>query len=247
MPANNTPRRHTLQVLGAAAHAIWFFLFIASCLSVTASARSAPSEPRFAKVEIDNGQPRRDTSGEIVDAHDGCLKFFGGRYYLYGTAYGKSAGYSINNRFRVYSSPNLKDWRFDGELIESPPDGVYYRPYVIYNRSTRKYVLWYNWYPRLWEGKVRCRGERHTGGTFQGGQDGVKVEGYADRIGDGSLFADADGAGYFIYTTIGQNHSIRIQRLTNDFLGVTSNTSGVLGLAARRRLCCTLTIVIMPS
>ena len=46
----------------------------------------------------------------LSDAHDGNLLFAEGRYYLYGTAYGKSAGSGINNRFRVYSSPDLQDW-----------------------------------------------------------------------------------------------------------------------------------------
>jgi hypothetical protein len=188
----------------------------------------AVENPNFQKVQIDNVQPRRDASGDLLDAHDGCLQYFDGRYYLYGTAYGKSAGYSINNRFRVYSSRNLKDWNFDGELLESPPDGVYYRPYVVRNPTTHKYVLWYNWYPTLWEGKVGVAVSDSPVGPFTIVHEEVKVAGYADRIGDGSLFVDNDGAGYFIYTTIGQNHAIRIQRLTTDFLGVTRDTSGVL-------------------
>jgi hypothetical protein len=203
---------------------------VAVCMSLGFPARCAASErPQFGKVEIDNGPLRRDERGNVVDAHDGCLKYFAGRYYLYGTAYGKSAGYGINNRFRVYSSQNLKDWRFDGELLESPPDGVYYRPYVVYNANTRKYVLWYNWYPKLWEGKVGVATSDTPVGPFKIAETAVKVEGYADGPGDGSLFVDKDGTGYFIYTTIRQNHSIRIQRLTSDFLGVTSDTSGVLG------------------
>ena len=231
MSTEKNARRFTLLVFGAAASVILFCLSIAAYMSLSADAQSAIGErPQFAKVEIDNGQPRRDASGEIIDAHDGCLKYFDGRYYLYGTAYGKSAGYSINNRFRVYSSRNLKDWRFDGELIESPPDGVYYRPYVVYNRNTRKYVLWYNWYPKLWEGKVGVAVSDTPVGPFKVVETAVKVAGYADGPGDGSLFVDKDGVGYFIYTTIGQNHSIRIQRLTSDFLSVTSDTSGVLGV-----------------
>lgn len=182
----------------------------------------------FENIRIDNLRPRHDANSEILDAHDGCLKYFDGRYYLYGTAYGKSGGYSINNRFRVYSSRNLKDWNFDGELLESPPDGVYYRPYVVYNEITHKYVLWYNWYPTLWEGKVGVAISDTPVGPFKVVNMEVKVAGYADRIGDGSLFVDNDGTGYFIYSTIGQDHSIRIQRLTPDFLDVTNDTSGVL-------------------
>lgn len=205
--------------------------FLAAFIALAMSASCAASEhPNFQNIRIENLQPRRDANGEILDAHDGCLKYFDRRYYLYGTAYGKSAGYSINNRFRVYSSRNLKDWKFDGELLESPPVGVYYRPYVVHNAVTHKYVLWYNWYPALWEGKAGVATSDTPVGPFKIVNMGVNVAGHADRIGDGSLFVDSDGTGYFIYTTIGQNHSIRIQRLTPDFLGVTNDTSGVLAL-----------------
>ena len=68
----------------------------------------------------------------LSDAHDGNLLFAEGRYYLYGTAYGTRAGFDINNRFRVYSSPDLQDWTFEGELLKSPPDGVHYNPSVVY-------------------------------------------------------------------------------------------------------------------
>ena len=220
-----------MKACGAVSQGIFLCLSIAVCVGLSFPAPCAASErAKFAKVDVDNGQPRRDSKGEIIDAHDGCLKYFAGRYYLYGTSYGKSAGYSINNRFRVYSSKGLRDWRFDGELLQSPPDGVYYRPYVVFNPNTRKYVLWYNWYPKLWEGKVGVAISDTPVGPFTIVKTAVKVAGFEDGPGDGSLFVDRDGAGYFIYTTIKQNHAIRIQRLASDFLDVTSDTSGVLGV-----------------
>ena len=105
-------------------------------------------------VTIDNTRPRRDVTGTIIDAHDGCLQLFGSRFYLYGTAYGTNDGYSPANRFRVYSSPDLEQWTLAGELFKEQPAGVYYRPYVVFNPKTRKFVLWYNWYPRQWDGQT---------------------------------------------------------------------------------------------
>ena len=107
----------------------------------TVEARSAGTnegDDALGEILINNEDCRRDQTGEIVDAHDGCLQFFNGRYYLFGTAYGTSSGFSINNRFRVYSSADLMDWVFEGELLKEPPDGVYYRPYVVLNPKTRK-------------------------------------------------------------------------------------------------------------
>lgn len=199
-------------------------LFLGAALS-----NGADAAPQFRSVTISNVEPRRDTQGEILDAHDGCLLFVNGRYYLYGTAYGKSAGYSINNRFRAYSSADLEHWRFDGELLKAPPDGVYYRPYVAYNPRTRKYVLWYNWYPKLWDGKVGVAVSDTPAGPFQIVNPNVRLSQAEDRPGDGSLFVDEDGTGYFAYTVIGQDHALRIERLTPDFLASAGQVSGVLG------------------
>ncbi len=194
-------------------------------------------ESGFQRITVSNAVPRRDLKGEIIDAHDGCLHFFNGRYYLYGTAYGKSAGYGFNNRFRVYSSPDLEHWVFEGELLKTPPDGVYYRPYVAHNPKTGKYVLWYNWYPKLWEGKVGVAVSDTPVGPFTIVNSAVHVVGAAGRPGDGSLFVDNDGTGYFIYTSIDENHAIRIDRLTDDFLGSTGETSAVLGVDRKHRRC----------
>lgn len=180
-------------------------------------------------VTIRNDTPRRDMQGDIIDAHDGCLYFFDGRYYLYGTAYGKTAGYTINNRFRVYSSPDLVHWYFEGELLKSPPDGIYYRPYVAYNPRSRKYVLWYNWYPKLWDGRVGVAVSDTPVGPFTIVNSKVPVDGAAQHPGDGSLFVDNDGTGYFIYSTIDLDHAIRIERLTPDFYSVTGEVSPILG------------------
>jgi hypothetical protein len=195
-------------------------------LAVCSALPAALTEYRPAKVQ--NTEPRCDVNGDIIDAHDGCLQYFNGRYYLYGTAYGRSAGFGINNRFRVYSSANMEHWQFEGELIENQPDGVFYRPYVVYNAATRKYVLWFNWYPQLWDGFMGAAVSDTPVGPFKIATMDVKLSQARDRPGDGSLFVDDDGTGYFIYTVIGQGHAIRVERLTADYLGSTGETSEVL-------------------
>ncbi|HLP03476.1 MAG TPA: family 43 glycosylhydrolase [Opitutaceae bacterium] len=185
-----------------------------------------PSE--FVEIAVQNTQPRRDTEGAIIDAHDGCLQFFEGRYYLYGTAYGRSAGFGINNRFRVYSSADLTSWRFDGELLREQPPGVFYRPYVVYNVATRKYVLWFNWYPQLWDGLLGVATSDTPEGPFTIVNTGVQLSQAAHRPGDGSLFVDDDGTAYFIYTVIGQDHAIRVEKLTADYCDSAGEVSEVL-------------------
>jgi hypothetical protein len=192
--------------------------------------QNAKSKPKdFRTVTVSNIEPRRDVAGEIIDAHDGCLQFFEGRYYLYGTAYGRSDRLT-NNSYRVYSSPDLGQWTFEGELLQQRPNGYYYRPYVVFNPSTRKYVLWYNWYPnpKLWNGQVGIAVSDTPVGPFRIVNTNVYVFNADSRPGDGSLFVDDDGTGYFIFTAIGEGYAVRVERLTRDYLGSTGETSSVL-------------------
>ena len=165
-----------------------FFLSLLVLSLCLPAAMSLAQPAKFRSVTIQNTVPRRDVDGNVIDAHDGCLHFYAGRYYLYGTAYGKTAGYTINNRFRVYSSADLERWTYEGELLKSPPDGVYYRPYVAYNQRTRKYVLWYNWYRKLWDGEVGVATSDTPVGPFTIVNTHVELSQAKDHPGDGSLF-----------------------------------------------------------
>jgi hypothetical protein len=201
---------------------------VALALLLLAPELLCAQKPAYRTAAINNEVPRRDTSGSVIDAHDGNLQLFAGRYYLYGTAYGKTAGFSINNRFRAYSSADLEHWTYEGELLKAPTDGVYYRPYVVYNASTRKYVLWYNWYPKLWNGQVGVATSDTPSGPFTIVNPSVHLSQAADHPGDGSLFVDRDGTAYFVYTVIDQGHAIRVERLSSDYLSSTGETSVVL-------------------
>lgn len=176
-------------------------------------------------VIINDAAPRYDTKGQIIDAHDGCIQFFNGRFYLYGSAYGKTDGLT-NNDFHVYSSPNLQKWTFKGELLpKDRTNAIYYRPYVVFNPNTHKYVLWYNWYPdrNNWVGHEGVAIADTPVGPFTIVNSDVHLA-YTNN-GDGSLFVDDDGTGYFIYTCIADKYTVRVERLTKDFLHATGQIS----------------------
>ena len=204
--------------------------FVALCCVMcgTFVSCAAAKQPEYRNVTISNVEPRRDVTGAIVDAHDGNLLFAKNRYYLYGTAYDNTAGYSINNRFRVYSSPDLEHWTFEGELLKAPPDGVYYNPSVVYNARTRKYVLWYNWYPKLWAGQVGVAESDTPIGPFTIVNERAQLTEADARPGAGTVFVDDDGTGYYIYNAIAEHHAVRVEQLTPDFFGSTGVTSEVL-------------------
>ena len=245
------PRRYQPAVL-----ALLLLAFTVSCDRTHRSQTGTTGQNSFRTVTISNSQPRRDVAGEIVDAHDGCLQFFQGRFYLYGTAYGNTDGYGVTNCYRVYSSPDLERWTREGELLKERPEGIYYRPYVVFNPHTRKYVLWYNWYSnrKQWNGRAGVAVSDTPVGPFTVVNPDVKVPGADSFIGDGSLFVDNDGTGYFIYTIIGKGYWVCVERLTPDYLGVTGETSEVLAtgceaplLFRRKDLYCVLTDAMCPS
>jgi hypothetical protein len=63
-----------------------------------------------------------DTDGDAVDAHDGRLRYFGGRYYWYGTAY--RCGYALwdLDGTRPVQPGATHVLRHRGILVERPDD-----------------------------------------------------------------------------------------------------------------------------
>ncbi len=184
------------------------------------------SGDRVRPVTIDNGsgtgRVRFDTRGNAIDAHDGEIVSFGGRYYLYGTAYG--CGYYRFSRpaspfcgFRVYESVDLVTWVDRGPLFDHSTGPWQarcnsltlscYRPHVIRHPSTGKYVLWINAYD-VPNGYHVLLGDSPTGPFRE-----VALPTLVHKNGgDFGLFIDDDGAGYIAYTTR-PGYGIAIERL----------------------------------
>ena len=202
-------------------------MMVALCLLMNACAM----DKMVPVAKISNVKPRRDIHGEIIDAHDGCLEFFAGAYYLYGTRYGNTDGFGKSNRYVCYSSPDLVTWTPHGEILKDAQPRVYYRPYVKFNKLTGKYVLW-------------CNADNHYTVAVADTPDGpftiqnrqVPVK-HGDTQGDFGLFVDDDGTGYITYsfcppnidwsvkTEPIQHHQICVEKLTPDYLGSTMETT----------------------
>gem|GEM_PF-316567 len=188
---------------------------------------SGMADAAIRSVTVSNVDARRNAAdGSILDVHDGCLERFGDSFYLYGTAYGNTDGFGKTNRYVCYTSRDLVHWSLVGDLLRDPPPGVYYRPYVKYNTKTRQYVLWYNWYAELWNGQYGVATSDTPTGPFTIRNDNVKVRN--PKPGDLGLFVDDDGAGYLIYTSIGLDHGISVERLADDHLSSTMQGSDVI-------------------
>ncbi|QDU71534.1 family 43 glycosylhydrolase [Mucisphaera calidilacus] len=181
-------------------------------------------------ITIQNTTPRRDIHGRIIDCHDGCLRHFEGRYYLYGTRYGNTDGFTRANRYVCYSSPDLENWTPHGEILDRFPDGIGYRPYVAWNPKTSRYVLWFNWYPELWDGQYGVAVASQPEGPYQLVAERTPV--VMPQPGDHNLMVDDDGAGYLIYTSITEtpdgHHHLSIERLDETMTTSTQENSGII-------------------
>jgi hypothetical protein len=193
----------------------------------------APGLLHAATATIHNAEPRRDVQGHILDAHDGCLEYFEGRFYLYGTRYGKSDGFGKTNRYVCYSSSDLTAWTAHGEVLKDAPPRVYYRPYIKFNQRSGKYVMWYNA-----DGQYGVAVSDTPEGPFSIHDPNVRMK--HDRgggMGDFGLFVDDDGAGYIAYssslagvkwsarTEPIMHHQICVEKLAPDYLASTQEAT----------------------
>jgi hypothetical protein len=85
----------------------------------------------------------KDTDGNQINAHGTGMLQVGNTFHWYGenrSKAGKSAGISC------YSSTDLVNWTFKNQVLSHSNPGLsdsqFERPKVIYNSTTKKYVLW---------------------------------------------------------------------------------------------------------
>ena len=99
------------------------------------------------------GQFWPDDKGVHINAHGGGVLLHKGTYYWYGEhKVGGDAGNSAYVGIHVYSSKNLSAWKDEGIALPVSDDtthdlskgSIIERPKVIYNKKTRKFVMWFH-------------------------------------------------------------------------------------------------------
>ncbi len=178
---------------------------------------------------------RFDSLAAALDAHDGEIAVFDGVYYLYGTSY--DCGYEWGNKsssfcgFKVYSSEDLINWSDKGFLFDAKTTlwqtrcngSTYgcYRPHVIYNQSSKLYVLWINVYDNVVGYRVFT--SKYPAGPFlEQANPKLVVNNDAPvaglNNGDHDTFVDDDGTAYLAFTDWRTKGTIVIEKLTPDYL-----------------------------
>ena len=201
---------------------------------------------RSESVTIFNSIPRRDTSGEIMDAHDGKVlgpfPHLGGLYLWYAASYGDckepsgnsgcsvvgpgKCGFQFNHNVSLWSSKNLKEWHPHGPVFQAATSGlvdpIMFCPKVLYNNATDTWVMWVN--PILGANFGISYYAVATSKTFTGpfklASRNVTTLAFSD-VGDFNLFTDDDGTGYVIYTShitgSGETHRMSVEQLSPDY------------------------------
>ncbi|ANI90386.1 beta-glucanase [Arachidicoccus ginsenosidimutans] len=169
-----------------------------------------------------------DINGDTINAHGGNIVYYNKTYYWFGEKRNAHQSLGVN----VYSSKDLYNWKPEGLALAHSDDttsdiawgGIMERPKVIFNRKTKKFVMWFH---------VEVRGKGYGAAKV-----GVAV---SDRITgpykfvrsfrpngnmsrDMTVYVDDDGSAYEIYSSR-ENYDMRIVKLTDDYLNVTAKDS----------------------
>jgi len=211
---------------------------------------------------IDNTKARRDVEGNLMDVHDGNVIRWNNTFYWYGMGYrdceletgvipprncpgiyrefGAHCGFRTDHAVNLYVSPDLENWTFAGDIfpIESRPNGIYFRPKVIFNEQKQEYVLWINFlppdttplasYPRA---VLMVASSSSPIGPFNivTNQANIEISGG----GDFNLMIDPNDeeeSAYIAYDAWGNNHAVVIEKLTPDYydsLGSSATTGTI--------------------
>ena len=166
-----------------------------------------------------------------------------GKVYLVGTAQKRNvSGFWLSEAINLYSSFDLEHWTFEGRILANtsisvglpaaePPVYRLERPKLLYNRATRRYVLYFHLdSARFLLGMVGVCTASSVAGPY------TFVRGYRPdglRSLDLTLYQEADGHALLVRSV--DNLRIGISRLTSDYLNTTAQARGV-GLGLRLRV-----------
>ncbi len=179
-----------------------------------------------ASATITNGTNWTDTASNPIQANSGNILKVGATYYWYGE-------HATNGKFdkvNVYTSTDLKNWTFGNSILTKNSatelnSSKIERPKVIYNATTKKYILWAHYENgsdySLARVAVATSDTPNGNFTYKGS---FRPLDYESR--DMTVFVDTDNKAYLITASRqnngGANNSMAIFRLTDDYTGVAS-------------------------
>ena len=208
--------------------------------------------PLLSPSKISNLLPRLDSTGLPMDIHDGNIlspPTFPYQYYFYGMGYGhcqnpswgcmgvfglSDCGFQLNHSVSLYVSNDLSSWTFQGDVLPyaSRPEGIYFRPKVIYDPLRSRFVLWVNrvklllGLPNYLDSDLLVAVSPNPEGPFTVVTEKANVQ--HGNPGDFTLFIDDDGQGYLIYDSFNTNHKVAIEKLDSDYLDIAQDSPSLI-------------------
>jgi hypothetical protein len=178
-------------------------------------------------VTIKNGDYWQDTAGNRIEAHGaGVIRVADTWYWIGEDKSGNSGGFKAVN---CYASKDLSHWEFRRAIITkqtstdlAASDRIIERPKVIYNETTKKYVMWLHW-----EGASYATAEAgvFTSDTVDGAYTQVRhFRPNKNMSRDDTLFKDDDGKAYFLSAS-NENKDLSLYDLTDDYTDMKSQIS----------------------
>jgi hypothetical protein len=185
----------------------------------------------------------KDTNGKPVNAHGAGILYYNGTYYLFGEIK-KGRTWRVPAQhwedYRVpaggvscYSSKDLVNWKYEGVAL-SPVKGdktndldtsrVIERPKVIYNKSTKKFVMWMHVDANDYSYSQAGVAVSNTPAGPYKYSGSVKPNGQMAR--DMALYKDDDEKAYLIYASE-SNKTMHVCLLADDYLSPTTNYSRI--------------------
>lgn len=135
-------------------------LLLAAGLCIPAGIQAKTPQKAINK-SITSGTLWKDEAGDTLNAHGAGMLYYNGTYYLYGEyKTGKTIlpSWATWECYRTdvtgvscYSSKDLLNWKFEGLALKAEPNNaesdlhpskVLERPKVVYNPTTKKFVMW---------------------------------------------------------------------------------------------------------
>ena len=211
---------------------IFFILFYGAVFSqstITSTNNLVNFQQQQLNTSFKPGAVLYDNKGGLINAHGGGIIFAHNKYFWFGEKRGKAMQEGVN----VYSSDDLYNWKFEGlalspdftdSLSDIASGCLMERPKVIYNKKTKKYVMWFH-LELNGQGYKAARAAVAVSDKVTGPYKFIKSfrpNGNMSR--DMNLFVDEDGSAYEIYSSR-ENYDLRIVKLTDDFLAATTQDS----------------------
>lgn len=178
-----------------------------------------------ATVTFTPGAAWTDQNGNVLQMHGLGIIKVGGTWFAFGEdKTGESSADTSFQDIPCYSSTDLAHWSFQSRALtrqgsgDLGPNRIVERPKVIFNASTNQYVMYVHIdNPSYGEAKVGVATSSSVCGPYDY-RGSFQPLGFQSR--DIGLFQDTDGSAYLLSED--RAHGLRIDRLSADYLSVTS-------------------------